>query len=210
VNWHNGLADGLLSSDVFRDIAKKHWGSTDAADLTMFKGKALAAKMIQDYGYIKESLILCDATWPIYQVSSINLDIRSGTLESRIAAAITGRELDEATLLKIGERVFNLQRAVLLREGWGGRKGDTLLEHNHEEPLEEVYWSAECLVPGKNGRVDSRKGAVVAKEDFEKLKDDYYQLRGWDVASGLPARAKLEELGLHDLCEPLEQGGLLK
>jgi aldehyde:ferredoxin oxidoreductase len=198
VNWHDGLSDGLLSSEVFRDIAERHWGSPAAGDLTTYEGKALAAKMIQDYGYAKESLILCDATWPIYQVSSIDPSVGNATLESRIASAITGRDLDEAALLEIGERVFNLQRMILLREGWGGNKGDILLDYLHEEPLEEVYWSAECMVPGKNGQVDSRKGAVVVRNDFKKLKGEYYALRGWD-SNGLPTKSKLKELQLADV-----------
>jgi aldehyde:ferredoxin oxidoreductase len=210
VNWHNGLADGFLSSEIFRDIAERHWGGAAAADLTTYEGKALAAKMIQDYGYVKESLILCDATWPIYQVRDIDRSIGNATLESRIASAITGRVLDEAALLEIGERVFNLQRAILLRDGWGGTKGDTLLDYLHEEPLEEVYWSAECLVPGKNGQVASRKGAIVDKADFETLKEEYYSLRGWDAASGLPTGADLAKLGLDDVAADLKDRGLLK
>jgi aldehyde:ferredoxin oxidoreductase len=126
-----------------------------------------------------------------------------------LPSAITGRNLDEAALLEIGERVFNLQRAILLRDGWGGSKGDTLLDYIHEEPLEEVYWSAECLIPGKNGQVASRKGAIVDRADFEKLKTEYYTLRGWD-SSGLPTRARLEELQLGDVAADLQKRGLLK
>jgi aldehyde:ferredoxin oxidoreductase len=40
---------------------------------------------------------------------------------------------------------------------------------------------------------------VVDRERFEKMKDEYYQLRGWDVASGLQTKAKLKELGLQDI-----------
>jgi aldehyde:ferredoxin oxidoreductase len=42
-------------------------------------------------------------------------------------------------------------------------------------------------------------GAVVDREKFEKMKDEYYQLRGWDVESGLQTKAKLMELGLEDI-----------
>jgi aldehyde:ferredoxin oxidoreductase len=203
VNWHNKLEGSFLSSEIYQDIAGKYWGGKQAVDFCTTEGKALAAKKIQDYGCVKESLVICDATWPIYQVLDVDNSIVCSTLESRIVSAITGRQIDEKELLKIGERVFNLQRAIMLREGWGGRQGDFLLDYFHEEPLESVYWSADCLVPDKDGKVVSRKGAVVDRNDFEKMKSEYYLLRGWDVESGSPTRSKMAELDLSDIADEM-------
>jgi aldehyde:ferredoxin oxidoreductase len=50
---------------------------------------------------------------------------------------------------------------------------------------------------------------VVDREKFEKMKDEYYQLRGWDVNTGLQTKAALEEAGLHDVVQELEQRGLI-
>ena len=74
------------------------------------------------------------------------------TMESQGLSAITGKEIDEVGLNKIGERIFNLQRAILLRQGWGGRQGDRLLDYLHEEPLQNVFFNPDCIVPGKNGK----------------------------------------------------------
>jgi aldehyde:ferredoxin oxidoreductase len=41
------------------------------------------------------------------------------------------------------------------------------------------------------------------------MKDEYYQLRQWDIATGLQTRAKLAELGLKDIAQDLEQRGLI-
>jgi aldehyde:ferredoxin oxidoreductase len=196
--------------EQFRETAVNFWGSSIAADLSTYEGKALAAKKIQDSIYVKESLVLCDLRWPV--MAAPGLHGGDPTLESQIYAAITGKELDEAGLNKMGERIFNLQRAILLREGWPGRQGDKLLDYFHEEPLKqgELFHNHDGLVPGKNGEVISKIGEVVDREQFEKMKDDYYQQRGWDVASGLPTRAKLEELQLKDVAHDLEGRGLLK
>ena len=202
-NWQKGVDNAFLSTEILRDIAEKWWGGAAACDFSTYEGKALAAKNIQDYGGAKESLILCDMAWPIYQVHSPDKNIRLATMESQIVSAVTGRKIDETELMKIGERVFNLQRAILLRQGWGGRKGDTLLDFFHKEPLQSVYFSPECLVPDKNGNVISRKGAVVDIEEFEKMKSEYYALRGWDVESGLQTKAILEELGLFDIAHDI-------
>jgi aldehyde:ferredoxin oxidoreductase len=42
------------------------------------------------------------------------------------------------------------------------------------------------------------------------MKNEYYGLRGWDVPSGLPTKAKLRELELADVADDLEKRRLLK
>jgi aldehyde:ferredoxin oxidoreductase len=200
VEWLNKKENVCLDSDVFRRIAEQYWGSIKAADLTSYEGKALAAKLIQDLGYARESLIVCDLMWQMmYQVRTNYPDITCGTLESRIVSAITGKEINEKELMKIGERVFNLQRMILLRDGWSGRNGDVLLDYHFEEPLQRTILSEECLVPGDKGQVVSRKGNVIDKNEFEKMKSEYYALRGWEVETGYPTPAKLQELELGDI-----------
>jgi len=66
-----------------------------------------------------------------------------------------------------------------------------------------------CLVPGKDGEIISRKGEVFERDKFETMKDEYYALRGWDVATGLQTKAKLEELELQDVIPDLEARGLV-
>ena len=201
-----------FSSEDFRKVAKRFWGSEIAADFSTYAGKALAAKKIQDRQYVKESLILCDFKFPMLVNMRSEDHIGDPTLESQIFSAITGKETDEEGLYKIGERILNLQRAVRLRQGWGGRKGDRLLDYLHTEPLKkgDIFFNPECLVPGKDGKSISKIGAVVERAEFEKMKDEYYELRGWDVESGLPTKAKLKELGLGDVAADLERRGLLK
>jgi aldehyde:ferredoxin oxidoreductase len=114
-------------------------------------------------------------------------------------------------LNQIGERIFNLQRAVLLRQGWDGRKGDRLLDYLFQEPLKEgeVYFDHECLVLGKDDKVISKTGNVLDREDFETMKSEYYELRGWDVDSGLPIRQTLKKLELDEVADDLAERGLL-
>jgi aldehyde:ferredoxin oxidoreductase len=136
----------------------------------------------------------------------------SPVIESEIYSAITGKETDEAGLYRKGERIFNLQRAILVRQGWPGRKGDKLLDYYHDEPLRqgEIHLNQNGLVPGYNGEVISKLGAVIDRDEFEEMKSEYYNLRGWDVETGLPTKTKLEELDLSDVAEDLASRGLLK
>jgi len=209
LKWLRKDEDAFLSYDDLVTAANNFWGGAVAVDYTSDEGKALAVKKIQDRAYAKESLILCDFLWPLLWVRFADDHNGDPSLESRLFSAITGREIDEAGLNKIGERIYNLQRAVLIRQGWGGRKGDRLLDYLFEEPLEGVFFNPDCLVPGKNGRVVSKKGNIIDRQAFEKLKSEYYALRGWDVTSGLLTGAGLQELGLADMIADLKAEDLL-
>jgi aldehyde:ferredoxin oxidoreductase len=37
---------------------------------------------------------------------------------------------------------------------------------------------------------------VLTHEDVERLLDDYYDERGWEITRGVPTREKLQRLGL--------------
>lgn len=200
---------GHVTTDVLRDIAKRFWGSEIAVDFSTYEGKALAAKMIQNRQYVKESLILCDYIWPLTDLPNTENHVGDPTLESKLLSAVTGNEISEEELYGIGERIFNLQRAILVREGHRGRDFDILPDHDYNVPLNYDVSNPHCQVPGKNGEVISRKGEVIDREKFEKMKDEYYELRKWDVATGLQTRTQMEGLNLGDIADDLETRGLL-
>ncbi|UCD09144.1 MAG: hypothetical protein JSU79_00420 [Dehalococcoidales bacterium] len=208
-NWRDGWEGAFLSSEVFQEIAEKYWGSHEAGNLVSRNDKALAAKLVQDYGYVKESMILCDFVWPLWQVRDIDESIRKLTLESRILSAITGREVDESELMKIGERNMNMQRAVLMRQGWGGKQGDVLNRKLYERPLEFVFFSSECMVPGKDGKPESKKGTILKQDEFENIRDEYYGLRGWDKETGYQTERLMTSLDLSDIAAELNDFKLL-
>jgi aldehyde:ferredoxin oxidoreductase len=205
-----GLKEVPVTTEVLRAMARRFFGSELAVDFSTYDGKALTAARIQDREYAKESLILCDLFWPIYFAESSPDGVGDPSIESQICAAVTGREIDEAGLYKVGERIGNLQRAILAREGHKGREYDVIDEYNFTTPLKGDFGNPDCIVPGKDGELFSRKDIVLDRSDFEKLKSDFYRLRDWDVPSGLQKRAKLEELGLNYVAKTLEREGLLR
>jgi len=207
--WAKGMPDAKASPEVVRAIARRFWGSEVAADLSRYEGKAMAAKRIQDRETAKECLVLCDMLWPIVDLDSTEDHVGDPTLESRLLSAVTGRDIDEDGLNRIGERVFNLQRAILVREGHRGRDFDQLPGRCFTDPLRFDQVNRDCVVPGRNWEPVSRKGATLDRESFERMKDEYYQIRGWDVRTGLQTGATLQFLGMGDVARDLEAGGLL-
>ena len=107
-------------------MGKRFHGSERAFDFSTYEGKAMSAKRCQDRQYIKESLILCDIVWPLSEIEESEDHLGDPALESKILKAATGAPVDETTLQKMGRGYWNLQRAVLVREGHRGRESDTL------------------------------------------------------------------------------------
>ncbi len=209
VKWAENDPDAYISSDVMRAMADMFWGGKLAMDFSTYDGKAMSAKMAQDRCIANECGIFCIYMFPMYHSPVTEGYLGDSALESRLISAITGKEIDETGLYQIGERVFNLHRAVMAREGHAGRKSDTVSEACFTQPIEFEYANEKLLVPGKAGEIISRKGKVLNREKFEKMKDEYYRLRKWDVATGLQTKTKLAELDLEDVASDLEKTGLV-
>lgn len=109
-------------------------------------------------------------------------------LFGRMLTAVTGIEefADWAYLNRVGERVWNLDRAFNVRDGFD-RQHDTLPQRVQTEPL--------------HTRKAQGEGQMVRRLD--KFLDKYYQLRGW-TPHGIPSREKLEELGLGYVVKDIE------
>ncbi len=206
IDWRKGIEGVFVSDELLRSISRRFFGSEIALDFSTYEGKALAAKSIQDREEAKECLILCDLSWPITFVKHPEDHIGDPSLESKLLSAITGMEVDEDGLYKIGERVFNLRRAILIGEGWR----DELPDFDFSTPQKSTLANPDCIVLGKKGEVLSMKGNVLDREKFEELKKEYYKLRGWDANTGLQTKSKLSELGLDEITPVLEAKGLLK
>lgn len=198
-----------VNSDVFRAVAQKFWGDASAWDLTTHAGKAQAAVNIMDRTFVKDSLLLCDSGWPI--MFSWNTEDRVGDpeLESRIFTAVTGIAMDETGLKRYGERIFNLQRAILLREG-RHPKDDVPADFNFTDPVESVFMNPEVIVPGPGDEVLSRKGRTLDRDEYDTMLSEFYDLRGWDPESGLQTADKLERLELSDIIPDLKNMDLIK
>ena len=140
-------------------------------DPSSYEGKAELVKRLQDIYAVVDSLILCKFTSLAF-FTTLNYE---PTLYSRLLATATGMYVDDEELLRIGERIFNVERLFNLREGFT-RSDDKLPARLLKEPLPD----------------GPSRGQVV---DLERLLDEYYMARGWDYL-GRPSEKKLASLGL--------------
>jgi aldehyde:ferredoxin oxidoreductase len=186
-----------VSSKVFRAVAKLFWGSEEAANLSSYDGKALAAKQIQDRTYIKDSLGLCSFAWPIMDSFNTPDHLGDPTLEAKLFSAVTGVAGEE--LDRYAERIFNLQRAILVREGRTVIGADSIPEYNFTEPFETDPIGRKMMIPDSGEEPISTAGNMLDSEKFEAVLKEYYCLRGWDPETKVPYAETLAALGLDDL-----------
>lgn len=98
--------------------------------------------------------------------------------------ACTGMDFSMDEFLQCGERIVNLERAYIVREGYR-REDDTLPRRMMEEPI------VDHQVPhiGKN---------------LDLMLNDYYDIRGWDSNTSIPKKETLCRLGLDFVAKDLK------
>jgi aldehyde:ferredoxin oxidoreductase len=96
-----------------------------------------------------------------------------------LVEAVTGLAFSAEAVQIVGERINNLARVFNTRAGLT-RSDDTLPERLLTEPI-----------PG-----GASKGHFITKEELNRMLDEYYAARGWDVQTGAPTKEKLLSLGL--------------
>ena len=80
---------------------------------------------------------------------------------------------------EVAERIYALEKQFNVREGLG-REVDTLPERFLAEPIPD----------------GPRQGFVIPREQLDRMLDEYYEIRGWDRQTGIPAPAVTDKLGI--------------
>ena len=190
----HGPNRGPLTFEEARAVCEKVYGTPDVCDPTPTydkpEARALPAIFHHNRGMLVESLVLCDREHT--RVFSMQTEDRKAdtALMAKLYSACTGHETSEQELDRGGERVFNLLRAIDIR--------------NHDRSRETDEAVAKSLTfPAFTD------GVVLDLEKFRPMLDRYYELRGWNPANGWPTRAKLEALDLGDIANGLQAVGKL-
>jgi len=170
-------APAMMLSYMTADVGAHHnrsWAITFdvASGRDKLEGKAKRVVELQHIRPLFDMLCLCRLQW-------VELGFELDWYP-QIFAAVTGKEQSFDDLLKFSERVWNLTRAYSLREIAGfGRDFDYPPRRFMEEPIPD----------------GPAEGKFLPREVLDRLLDEYYELRGWDMR-GIPSQQKLLEMGL--------------
>ena len=102
--------------------------------------------------------------------------------------AATGWDSSLWELAKAGERAMTLARLFNIREGF--TDADDILPKRFHEPF-------------LTGPI---AGVAPTPEQLERAKRDYYEMMGWDRQTGVPSRAKVQELDIEWALETAMKG----
>jgi aldehyde:ferredoxin oxidoreductase len=179
-------ADHLRSEPWFEfsedpEEGVRRYGCPESAYRLEWKGKGRVVKHFEEMAAVCDSLGVCKNTYN-------NMEVLDWEQTAELLNAATGWDTNGEEIRRAGERIVNLERLLIAREGIT-RKDDILPRRFLEEPL---------------GPPDSPSAGELVQLDL--MLDDYYRARGWDVASGLPLSEKLAELGL-EADDPASAGG---
>jgi aldehyde:ferredoxin oxidoreductase len=139
-------------------------------DRFQVQGKSSYVILHQNSSAAIDSLVVCKFT---------NMGVADEYF-ARVLSAVTGIQYATGELIRVGERVWTLEKLYNLREGFT-RAQDTLPPRMLEEAVPD----------------GPSKGWV---SHLEPMLKEYYRARGWDE-NGVPKAEKIESLGLSSLME---------
>ncbi len=125
------------------------------------EGKAGLVVIFQNLNAVIDSLILCKFT--AFAMTEVEY--------ADLLSAATGINYRAEDLLRIGERIYNLERIFNVKAGFSG-EDDTLPEK---------------IFKGKH---------ALSREIFNDMLNQYYEFRGWK--NGVPTEETLRKLGIYD------------
>jgi aldehyde:ferredoxin oxidoreductase len=136
--------------------------------------------LITQYVYsCLDSLSVCQFVFgPTYQLYSLSQ-------LAEAVNAVTGWDVSVDELIQLGERRLNMLRAYNAREGFDARN-DILPK--------------KLFMPLVGGVSDGYK---ITEDEVARAIQHYYVLAGWNKDSGIPTRAKLQELGLEWIADQI-------
>jgi aldehyde:ferredoxin oxidoreductase len=138
---------------------------------------------------IPDLMGLCKFAYVYYSETVEKILQKTLEIVPALYTAASGNELTSDELIKVCERVTNLERAHNCRLGLTS-KDDILPPRFTEDPMPE----------------GPAKGKVY--DILEPMKEAWYTVQKWDRETGIPTRRRLEELDLTDVATDLESQGI--
>jgi len=163
-----------LSDDP--EIGRKLFGEPEATLRLGVRGKGKLVAYYENWCALIDSLEVCKNI-------AENMEILPPDKIAEALRIVIGIKMDINDVMKIGERIVNIERAYIVREGIR-RTNDILPKRFLKEPIQK----------------GPSAGHII---ELEQMLNEYYKARGWDPETGIPTIEKLKELNLDDIAKDL-------
>ncbi len=167
IDAHWVEANSAQTKEKWVKLAEERYGSKEAVFPTSYEKKAASVWDWGNRGCVADMLGVCNYSAPL-----------SFEPSAKLFSLATGRDTTEDELLFAAQRTRTLERAFNVTKGVR-REDDTLPKRLFE-----------VTVPG-----GVYKGEKLERQKFDKMIDEYYQLRGWDE-DGIPTEETFKKFDL--------------
>jgi len=173
--------------NVTSEIGQERYGVPTAGDSVTYEGKAKLVVWFEKFKAVIDSLGMC------YFTSYWQNNLLGPEDYATLLSKITGTLINKEQLFKIGEQIINIEKAYNTLSMGFNREDDFPPERFMNEPV-------------KSGPF---KGEYLEKESWNKMLDEYYRLKGWDIKTGWQTDKCLKKLDLDEVGEQLKKAGRL-
>ena len=158
---------------IGEDRLRELFGADVSADPLSYRGKAAMVRGCENEYALADALGICRFAQRFNSPDHLSPDDLR-----RLTNSATGTEYSPEAFDLVGERIIATERLFLGRLGVG--RADDSLPARYFEPMPE-------------GRL---AGERIDRDRFEAMLDEYYALRGYDPATGMPTKKTLARLGI--------------
>jgi len=174
--------------DLSPEISEKYWSIKSAGDPTSYENKAKLVFYYENLHAVVNSLGVC-----LFISDWSGPDLLDLEDFSKLLTSASGITFTKNNLVTIGERIVNVEKAFNTLHARFTRKDDYPPERFFNEKI-------------KSGPL---KGEALDRKMWDSMLDQYYGLHGWDKATSLQKKIRLEKLGLLEISRALEKEDLL-
>lgn len=178
---------GALATECMKYSPKdsqRIFGVETAGDAKNYKGKPKIVNYFECVTSLLDSLGVCFFTGNWASPEGITPDELA-----QFYSLATGIKTSGDELMRIGERIHNVEKMFNVFHAGFKRNDDYPPERLMEEPI-------------KSGPLE---GEILKRNDWDKMLDEYYRLHGWDQKTSWPTKEKLKQLDLHECIKWLDK-----
>lgn len=164
---------------TYKTWGTKLFGNENPFNLSGFDGTVPLVVFFQNMDLERDSTMYCGwMGFPRFYSLYTPDHVGDPSIGSKLLSAVAGIDRTMEENVKAMEPAWNVERAIHVREGH---------RREHDFLTDAVF--------------EANKG--LTRQAFDKVLDQYYTARGWDIATGIPKRSTLEALDLKDVADDL-------
>jgi aldehyde:ferredoxin oxidoreductase len=130
-------------------------------------------------------------------------------MESMYYKAVTGKNDSFADTMRIGQKIWTLERAIRVMHGRSREKEDFFPYMYMPGASGIAIYGGVPIYEKGQWRSDNCRDMYLDRKGVDDFKTHFYALEGWDKEHGWPTQKTMDDLGLKRMVEPMKKAGKL-